>query len=248
MFLRSFFLLVPVLVCCTVLAFLYGVIGWSDTSSGPRVILPQSGYPLAKKPIRRILILGTSLTSRGNWPEELGQRLSACANADVIVTRLARPGATSSWGLKALNDYFGQIGSKSPDILITEFSGNDASLYHGFPLYVSHKNHLKILELANSKSVIVFLATMSPAWGMNALERPGQSRYHALYRELAVREHIGLIDTVLTWSDLPLTERTKFVPDGLHPSEDGMHVITVPAFFEALKPIVCAESEGSIDD
>lgn len=247
MILRPFFLLFPVLVSVVVLAFFYGVIGWSDISSGPRVILPEKNALLANKPVLRVLILGTSLTSRGNWPDELETRLETCAAVPVIVTRLARAGATSSWGLRALNDYFDQVGSETPDLLIVEFSGNDASLYHGFPLYVSQRNHLKILDLARRKSVEVFLATMSPAWGTNALERPGQSRYHALYRELALREHIGLIDTVLTWADLPLPERLTFVPDGLHPSEDGMRAIAVPAFVEALKPFICAKPDEFSD-
>ena len=229
------------------MAFLYGVIGWPDTTSGPRVVLPETNVSLGDKQVLRILILGTSLTSRGSWPEEVEARLGACAAAPVVVTRLARAGATSSWGLRALNDYFNHVGSKKPDVLIVEFSGNDASLYHGFPLYVSQKNHLNILDLARNKGVDVFLATMSPAWGINALERPGQGRYHALYRKLAAQEHVGLIDTVPTWADLPLVERSAFVPDGLHPSEDAMRAIAVPAFVEALKPFACTASEALSD-
>lgn len=244
MFLRPFFLLLTVPVFGFVVAFLYGVIGWSYTSSGPRIVLPETNASLGNKPVLRILILGTSLTSRGSWPEEVEARLGACAAVPVVVTRLARAGATSSWGLRALNDYFNQVGSNRPDVLIVEFSGNDASLYHGFPLYVSQRNHLKILDLARHKGVEVFLATMSPAWGMNALERPGQGRYHALYRELAARADVGLIDTAQTWADLPLAERSAFVPDGLHPGEEGMRAIAVPAFVEALKPFACAASES----
>ena len=247
MFLRPFFLLLPVLIFGAVVAFLYGVIGWPDTASGPRVVIPETNASLGNKQVLRILILGTSLTSRGSWPEEVEARLGACAAIPVVVTRLARAGATSSWGLLALNDYFNHVGSKKPDVLIVEFSGNDASLYHGFPLYVSQKNHVNILDLARSKGVDVFLATMSPAWGMNALERPGQSRYHALYRTLAAQEHVGLIDTAPTWADLPLAERSAFVPDGLHPSEGGMRAIAVTAFVEALKPFACAASEALSD-
>lgn len=226
-------LLVAMVGGILLLGLLYGVLGGAITPPTERTIAPRA---VVLKPVRRILILGTSLTSRGDWVATLERRLRDCA-LGVTVERLARPGASSRWGLTALRE---RLAKDVPDFLVIEFSGNDASLKNGFPLPISRMLHRQMISEARAAGTIVVLATMSPAWRRNAWERPGQRRYHALYRDLARESDVGLIDTIPDWDTLSTSRRAVLVPDNLHPTFEAMNTITVPAFEEALRPFVCA--------
>ena len=123
-------------------------------------------------------------------------------------------------------------------LIIVEFSGNDASPIHGMPLSASRKTHNAIVELAHKNGAVVTLATMSPGWNMNALERPGQDRYHAIYRDLAGSQ-IGLIDTIEVWRSISSDERPVWVPDNLHPTDQAMIKFAVPHFREHIMALYC---------
>lgn len=218
-------------------AYLYGVIGWKITQ--PHLASLDPVPPPSNA--HRIAIFGTSLTSRGVWVTQLEAELQKC-NPDVTITAISRPGASSRWGNMQLQDAFALLDTPY-DITIIEFSGNDASLKNGFPLWISHRLHREMIETAQASGSSVYLATMSPAWGVSAWIRPGQDRYHALYRDLARHYDTGLIDTIPNWRALPDDLRMALVPDGLHPTGRGMERITVPAFKAALRSHVC---EGSL--
>lgn len=215
-----------------VLLWLYGVIGWPATGQGARVILPTE----APGPPHRILILGTSLTHGEAWVADLEAQLQDCA-PDVTVTALARPGAASDWGAGALETH---LAKAHYDLVVVEFTANDASLANGMPLIRSRALHETMIDQIRDRDMEVILATMSPAWGQNALERPGQRRYAGLYRDLAAEWGTGLIDTRADWQALPQSTRGTLVPDGLHPTGEGHGQITLPAFVAGLSPLVCA--------
>jgi lysophospholipase L1-like esterase len=87
----------------------------------------------------------------------------------------------------------------------------------------------------------VFLATMNPAHGAAGWARPGLAAYNAAYRRLAAEGLAGLIDTGPAWQALGEAERRRLIPDGLHPTPEGMRLVAVPAFAAALAPRVCTE-------
>ncbi|GAB4387672.1 SGNH/GDSL hydrolase family protein [Albidovulum sp.] len=235
----SVIVLVLAAVLALAAALLYGVVGPAPTPAGERIRLPQDARPPGPGEDYRLLLLGTSLTRRGDWPDRLRERLGECAAGPVRVERLARAGAASDWGLAALRERLSRSGAQAPDLVIVEFSGNDAALAHGFPLFMSRRNHLAIIRAARDAGAAVILATMSPAWGWNALERPGQDRYHAIYRDLAASEGVGLVDTIADWRALPAERLRAAVPDDLHPTDEAMAAITVPALAEAVGAILC---------
>ena len=210
---------------------------------------PATGFPPARwtalPPDRpaRVLMLGTSLTLGGEaWVGALEARLAQCHPAGGQIERLARGGANSAWGAEALHKRLQE--AAPPDLLIVEFTINDASLWHGMTLDKSRRQHLEILKMAGAAGVPVFLATMSPAFGREALERPGQVAYRALYPDLAQAEGAGLIAMVPGWQGLTPDDRGMALPDGLHPTDAAMTQIAVPALAEALAPVVCARAEG----
>lgn len=185
----------------------------------------------------RLLLLGTSLTFSGSWPEALQHRLAACHAAGVTVERLAKPGANSAWGEGALRQRL--AAGPVPDILVVEFSINDSSLWRGMRLAASRARHEAILDMAQQAGIPVWLATMSPAFGRKALERPGQVAYRALYGELARDRGAGLIAMAPAWLALGASDRGRLVPDDLHPTEAAMIGLAVPALAAALGRGIC---------
>lgn len=215
--------------------YLYGVIGGPITAPSAAIIAPAGG-PVP--PARTVVILGTSLTSRGTWVDELQRQLLPCAPG-LSIERLAQAGQSSGWGLSAWRD---RLKERAPDVLIVEYSINDASLVAGFPLWLSRANHLKIINSAHRAGVKVFLATMNPAYDHKAWFRPGQRRYQALYRDLSAKTGAGLVDTTPQWDALSAELRQRWQPDGVHPSDKAMAAITVPTMAAALTPLVCGKT------
>lgn len=224
---------------------LYGVIGLRPTPPD-LVIVPPANFPEGVRtrsdggPLR-ILLVGTSLTARGDWPDRLERALASCARHGVVVERLAKSGQGIRWGLPALQARLSNVDMTKPDITIVELSGNDASLLQGLPLFLARKRTLLLIETLSQFGSVAFLSTMNPGWGWEAVTRPGQSRYHGMYRDIAVETGAGLIDTSPQWRALAPEIRSLVVPDGGHPSDEGAELITIPAFLAALTPLVCGQ-------
>ncbi len=191
--------------------------------------LGRLGVPL------RITLLGTSLTARGDWPRRLEAALAACRDGGAEVRVVARAGAASPWGLSVI----AAEAARRPDMLVLEFSINDASLARGVSVARAGEVLEAMLTHARAEGVPVLLATMNPAWGREAWERPGQTAYRELYRASADAGRAALLDTVPAWRALSETERTHLVPDGLHPTPDGMVIIHLPALTAALSSAAC---------
>jgi lysophospholipase L1-like esterase len=189
----------------------------------------------------RVLLLGTSLTAQGDWPDALQARLAACHPGGAEVTRLARAGANSAWGAKALQDWLAQRSEPGslPDALVVEFSINDASLWRGLTLANSTAQHRSLLEAAARAGLPVWLATMNPAFGRKAWMRPGQIAYRALYHDLAKAYGTGLVALAPAWLALSAPARRDALPDGLHPSGAAMTALTAPALAKALSAAFC---------
>ena len=222
-----------------VAAWLFGIIGPPATPPGSELILPPSSDRGNADENVNVLILGTSLSANGDWTGSLAENFGTCENRVITVEVLARAGASSRWGLKALQERLEASSLPGPDVIIAEFSVNDAAVFRGVPLALSARYHREMVGLAGKSGAQVLLATMSPAWGWNAWERPGQKRYQSLYRDLSTASDAGLIDTIGAWRALTDDERTELVPDGLHPSDDAMKSIAVPMIITALRRVIC---------
>lgn len=194
---------------------------------------------------RRVLILGTSLSHQAHWVAELRQALAGC---DLEIETVTKPGANSRWGLAALQAWYkdkAQAGAQTAGLVMIEFTANDASLAHGLALPQSRKTHQALIDLARAQGAEVVLATMNPAWGQNFWERPGQGGYFALYRTLAARQDLGLIDSVERWQALAPDSRQRYLPDGLHPSPDAGVAMTTPLFETHLAALYCRPADCS---
>lgn len=218
------------------------LLAWLCSHGLGRGVEPMANIvPLAPQPIPpdrqvRVFLLGTSLTA-GAWTAALERRLSECRGAGVLVERLAKPGANSAWGEAALRARL--AAGPAPDVVVVEFSINDSSLWRGMTLAASRARHEELLRTADQAGVRVWLATMSPAFGRKAWERPGQVAYRALYADLARKHGAGLIAMAPAWQALSVPERKRLMPDGLHPTDAAMAALAVPVLAAALEKQVC---------
>jgi acyl-CoA thioesterase-1 len=183
----------------------------------------------------RLLAFGSSLSRRGDWPERLATALSACRADGVEAARLARPGGTIAWGTSQIDAAL----ALAPDLILMEFSVNDASLAHGIALGRAATLLEQTLARAKAAGVPVLLMSMNPAFGAERWERPGHPAYLALYRAQAEAGRAGWLDITGAWHAMPAELRDRLIPDGLHPTAEGMARILTPALLAMLAPRLC---------
>jgi alpha-L-rhamnosidase len=193
--------------------------------------LPPPAAPL------RLLVSGTSLTARGDWPNRLATALGQCRRGPVSVERVAKAGATSRWGEPALLARLAR--PPAPHIILIEFSVNDAVLPRLVPLAESRHSITRMIQAAQQADALPFLVTMSELHGRERWERPGLAAHRALYAAIAKETGAGLIDTLGPWRALSREDLRMAVPDGAHPTEAAMTTLLVPALAEALRPYAC---------
>ena len=130
-------------------------------------------------PPERVVVLGTSLSARNDWPAALEVALAGCLGRPVAVEVIARPGATSAWGLGQV----GRVAAADPDLVIVEFAVNDADILDGLWLDRSRAAHDTLVsELrALAPEARVLLMTTNHARGPRGWARPRLAAHYASY-------------------------------------------------------------------
>lgn len=194
----------------------------------PAPVPPVRDRPLpafeSPRDLRRIVVLGTSLSAKYGWPSLFRDRLAACLDRTPDLELVARPGANSGWGL----DQVARVIAANPDLVLIEFAINDADLKDGVWRAESAAHHRDILaELATAlPDARVLLMTMSPVRGWQILFRPRLAGYYALYPEIGEETGAGVLDLYPRWLTNP-SARESF-PDGVHPTEAAATDILLP--------------------
>ena len=115
------------------------VLFWPRTVDPPAdVALPP--IPHIDRPLR-LTFFGTSLTANYNWPEHAGDHLAACLGQSPQINRVAKSGAGSDWALTRITE----VVASNPDVILIEFSINDADLRDGKSLAAARSNHRRII-------------------------------------------------------------------------------------------------------
>ena len=184
----------------------------------------------ADRPLR-LTVMGTSLTHDEIWPDRLGDVLSDCLAQPVTVSEVAKSGAAVDWALTAVD----AVTETDPDVILVEFSINDADVLDGHSLTRSRQMHEALIAglRAGSPEAAVVLVTMSPAHGIRRMIRPRLGTYYWEYRTLAEAQETGLIDLYPRWLALPRSAR-GLAEDGLHPDQQVAAEVIAPAASEVL--------------
>ncbi|TNC74789.1 SGNH/GDSL hydrolase family protein [Rubellimicrobium roseum] len=179
----------------------------------------------------RVVALGTSLTARYDWPQEVGAELGRCLDRPVTVTKVAKPGANVSWGAGQV----AEVAAAQPDIVLIEFAINDADMLDGLSLSESDRLHRQLVsDLRDaSPSTGLTLMTMNPVTGLRSLVRPRLEDHYAAYGTLAGSLDLGLVDFHPRWLARAPSERGLHT-DGLHPDPATASAVIVPALVSHL--------------
>jgi acyl-CoA thioesterase-1 len=181
-----------------------------------------------------VAAFGTSLTHNSGWLTPLEEKLTRCLGRRVAVLDFGKDGGTSDWALKSVR----QVTEAHPDVVLIEFSANDAAWFKGFSLRRSRENTGKIVQriLAALPETKIFLMTMSPALGPRRWIRLNLDAYYSLYESLASELGIGYIDNRPAWRALPENELRAGIPDGAHPLPELVSRLLVPTISKAIVP------------
>jgi lysophospholipase L1-like esterase len=205
-------------------------------ATAPPGDLPLAPVDLPDRPLR-LAVMGTSVTARYAWPQELAAALSSCLPHPVLLGTFAKAGMGSAWGETVVAD----VVRFDPDIVLIEFVGNDSDIRHLRSISGSRATHAGLIAAlrAAGRRPAIALMTMNPAFGLRGLLRPWMTAFHDMYRDLARTAGTGLIDTIPRWHALLATaDREALMPDGLHPTEEAqsrvMLAATVPMLAAAL--------------
>ena len=180
----------------------------------------------------RLVSFGTSLSARGGWQAALAARLRERLEADATIAIHAKPGANSDWGVANA----ATVAALDADIVLIEFSINDASLLRGVSLSRSRENLRKIVATlkASAPSPRLVLMTMNPALGLKRLVRPRLDAYYAVYLQVAAELGLGVAHLYQAWAALSPRQLRRAIPDGLHPLPDPAADIIVPALTQLI--------------
>lgn len=198
------------------------------------------GIYAATKPDQKVMIVaafGTSLTHQAGWLQPLEKELTRCLGHQVTVLDFGRSGATSEWGVAAV----GSVIRSRPDVVLVEFSANDAAWFKGFSLHRSQVNTTKILQAIKEArpTTKIFLMTMNPTFGLRGWIRPNIDAYYDLYKLLADQLDVGYIDNRKSWKGLTNDELRAGIPDGAHPLPELATRILVPTLTHAIGGAAC---------
>ena len=176
-----------------------------------------------------MLVLGSSLSARSDWPEvlrdRLQDRLENCAAAGVELRVIATGGADSSWGLAQVS---GGLDLR-PDVVLIEFMINDADIRNRISRSESLRNHAQMIDMLRETQpdVAIFLLRLNRAYGPRALLRPSLAGYERLLPDIARRFSVGFIDLRPGWSDRWRSDGYRSLPDGLHPTDAAAREVNI---------------------
>ncbi|PWR01948.1 hypothetical protein DKT77_14140 [Meridianimarinicoccus roseus] len=200
--------------------------------------LPHLAAPAAADDPLRITVMGTSLTERYDWPAAAAARLQGCLGRPVALTVIARGGAASNWG--AAPAQLSALQRSRPDILLLEFTVNDADLRRRVGTAAARDNHVAIIDAARAvePDTRVVLTTLNRARGLRALLRVRIAAYEAQYDALARELDTGRLALGADWARaLEAGDPDALIPDGVHPSPEAVARIVTPrvaAYLETL--------------
>lgn len=186
-----------------------------------------------------LVVYGTSLTAGAGghaWVDAVAADLNNKYHNNLTVYNAAKSAMWSTWGVQHLED---SVISKKPDAVLIEFSMNDAFLKYKTSRELAGLNlnyMIDRIKLLNPNCEII-LQTMDVALDKHAAERPELNSYYDLYRQIAKKRKLLLIDHYPHWKailDKGKEEYLKYVPDGLHPDPDGARKIIAPYVLEKL--------------
>lgn len=185
-------------------------------------------------PVFDIATMGSSLTA-GNaisrsWHRELRNALLPGKSEEIRTYNFGIGGADIDDAAPVAD----KVILLRPRVITIEYSMNDCQLdfTHVRTATIALLEELK----AGTPDSLIYLMTMNPVVGssLSATSRSNLGIFYQMYRDLAVSEDVGLIDTNPDWGGVTVAG----IPDGIHPLADTNKDRLIPAMVEALTPLI----------
>jgi len=91
--------------------------------------------------------------------------------------------------------------------------------------------------LAANKSCEIILMVMNPPISFHLEQRPKIEDYYQMYRDVAKERKLLLVDHYVNWEPILKKDKAlfnKYVPDGIHPGDEGCTKVITPAILKRL--------------
>lgn len=186
-----------------------------------------------------LVVYGTSLSAGAGgiaWVDSVSTYFNKRYNGNLRVFNSGKSAMWSGWGVEHLQD---SVIAKKPDAVMIEFSMNDAFLKYQTSTALALLNldyMINRIKLYNPQCEII-LQVMNIPIREHAAARPDLVKYDDLYREVAAKRKLILIDHFENWEQILKqgeAEYLRFVPDGIHPSAESARRIIAPKVIEKL--------------
>jgi acyl-CoA thioesterase-1 len=186
-----------------------------------------------------LVTYGTSLTAAVGgkaWVAEVNNTLNKKYNNLLTTINSAKSAMWSIWGVQNLED---SVIKKKPDAVLIEFAMNDAFLNYKTSVELARLNLNYMIDRIKiyNPDCEVILQTMNIALDGHGTARPDLLAYYEMYRDVAKKRKLLLIDHYPHWKTLLDEGREaylKAMPDGLHPGVEASKNIIAPYILERL--------------
>lgn len=187
-----------------------------------------------------LVLYGTSLTAAEGgqaWAKTIDSALNHRYNGLLTIKNAAKSAMWSGWGVRNLED---SVIAKKPDAIMIEFGMNDAFLAYHTPVAVARLNLNYMIDrilLENPDCEVILQVMNIPTQG-HLQQRPNIDEYYRMYRDVARKRKLLLIDHYPHWKhllDQGLDNYLKYVPDGIHPSPQSARSIIATYILQRLQ-------------
>ncbi len=187
-----------------------------------------------------LVTYGTSLTAAVGgkaWVFSVDSALNKKYNGLLTTINSAKSAMWSTWGVQHLED---SVIKKKPDAVLIEFSMNDAFVSYNTSVQLAQLNLNYMIDRIKiyNPDCEVILQTMDIALDGHCTARPDLLKYYQMYRDVAKKRHLLLIDHYPHWKTLLDQGRDAYikgVPDGLHPGVEASKNIIAPYVVQRLE-------------
>jgi len=182
------------------------------------------------------LFYGTSLTAQGPWVRQLQDILDRTYPDQVTMINKGHKTGMSELAVANLD---ARVIAQRPDTVFIEFGVNDAWRSIAQPVRDGQAYLDQMLDRIQAAlpACEIILMVMNPLVGEQKERRANLEAYNQMYRDVARKRQLQLIDLYPAWQKLLEEDPEKFnayVPDGMHPNEEGCRAITTPTIVKAL--------------